>query len=51
MLNRVHVNLYIRLTRWIFDYYGLGENAKLREGNFHRTLILVNSFQALRLSK
>ena len=51
MLNRVHVNLYIRLTRWKFDCYGLGENAKHWEGNFHRTLILVNSFQALRLSK
>ena len=34
MLNRVHVNLYIRLTRWKFDYYGLGENAKTPGGEF-----------------
>ena len=34
MLNRVHLNLYIRLTWWIFDYYGLGENAKTLGGEF-----------------
>jgi hypothetical protein len=34
MLNRVYVNLYIRLTQWKFDYYGLGENAKTLGGEF-----------------
>jgi hypothetical protein len=34
MLNRVHVSLYIRLTWWKFDYYGLGENAKTPGGEF-----------------
>jgi hypothetical protein len=34
MLNRVYVNLYIRLRRWKFDYYGLGVIAKPPGGEF-----------------
>jgi hypothetical protein len=49
MLNRVHVNLCIRLMRWKFDYLGEKRHNSGREISME-LLSSWNSFQAFRLS-